>query len=343
MSDTELINIDGSEGEGGGQVLRSSLALSICLAKPFVIENIRAKRKKPGLLRQHLTAVTAATRISNAKVEGDSLGSQQLIFEPNGIQAGEYRFAIGTAGSTTLVLQTIMLPLLFAKDISKIIVEGGTHNPLAPPFEFIQQAYLRLLANMGAEIKVNLVRPGFFPRGGGRIELEVHPIKRLKPIKLVERGKLISTKGVIYIAGLPQHIAEREIKVLARKLNSSVNHFEIKPYGTEYGPTNVISVFVKSEHVCEVFTGYGQKGVKAEIVAKRVADEARRYINSDAPVDEHLADQLLLPMALAGGGEFVANTLSSHSATNINVIKKFVNIVATISELTTTKYNVHIG
>jgi RNA 3'-terminal phosphate cyclase (ATP) len=342
MNEQSHVSIDGSQGEGGGQVLRSSLALSICLRKPFTMVNIRARRKKPGLLRQHLTAVRAAARISNARVEGDHLGSQQLIFEPNDVQSGEYHFSIGTAGSTTLVLQTIMLPLVFADGPSKIVIEGGTHNPMAPPFEFIQQAYLPILANMGANIKITLIRPGFFPQGGGCIELEVQPTEKLKPISLQQRGKTHSIHGAVYIVGLPINIAEREINVLARKLNVSVNNFDIIPYGGEMGPGNVISVAVKSDNVCEVFTGYGQKGVKAEIVAKRVANDVRRYIDSGVAVDEHLADQLLLPMGLAGGGEFVTCPLSQHTETNIKTVKQFLDVNYRLSALNDNCFNIKV-
>jgi len=328
-----LIVIDGSEGEGGGQVLRSSLALSICLGKPFKIENIRARRKKPGLLRQHLTAVNAAARISNAKVEGNQLGSQTLMFEPNDVQAGEFRFSINTAGSTTLVLQTIMLPLLFADGPSKVSVQGGTHNPMAPPFEFLQQAFLPVLTRMGANIKATLTRPGFFPQGGGCIELDVQPTKGLQPLSLLERGSNCAISGSIYLLGLPMHIAEREIKVLARKLNVSEKAFEIKSYGREYGPGNIIFVTVESENVCEVFTVYGQKSIKAEDVAKKITKEVRSYVDSSVPVDEHLADQLLLPMALAGSGEFITCDLSQHTQTNINTVKQFINVDYQVTEV----------
>lgn len=332
-TDTRLVHINGSEGEGGGQVLRSSLALSVSLKQPFRIENIRAKRRKPGLLRQHLTAVKAAARVSNANVQGDYLGSQLLVFEPDDTQAGDYHFSIGTAGSTTLVLQTIMLPLLFANGPSKITIEGGTHNPMAPPFDFMDQAYLPLLTRMGADIKVKLVRPGFFPKGGGCIELRVQPLRKLKPVSLQERGNIKSIHGSIYIAGLPLHIAEREINVLARQLHMAVNNFEIIPYGAEFGPGNVISIAVTSDNICEVFTEYGQKGVKAEIVAKKAADAVRRYIDSGVPVDEHLADQLLLPMALAEGGEFTTCKLTPHTETNIETVRKFMDIEFLIDAL----------
>jgi len=337
-----FIVIDGSEGEGGGQVLRTSLALSICRAKPFKIENIRAKRKKPGLLRQHLTAVNAAARISNAKVEGNQLGSQALFFEPNAIQAGEYHFSINTAGSTTLVLQTIMLPLLFADGPSRVSVEGGTHNPMAPPFEFLQHAFLPVLARMGADISVKLVRPGFFPQGGGLIEIEVQPLNKLKQLSLAERGTIRSISGLVYLLGLPLHIAEREINILAGKLNVSENKFEIKSYGHEFGPGNIIFVSVEGENVCEVFTTYGQKGVKAEIVAKRIAKEVRRYLDAGVTVDKHLAVQLLLPMALAGGGEFNTCDLTQHTYTNILTIKQFIDIDFNLIEIGNKCFNVGV-
>jgi RNA 3'-terminal phosphate cyclase (ATP) len=265
------------------------------------------------------------------------------VFEPNAVQAGEYHFSINTAGSTMLVLQTVMLPLLFADGPSKVSVEGGTHNSMAPPFEFIRHAFLSVLSKMGADIKVTLVRPGFFPQGGGQIAMEVQPIKKLKTVSLLERGDIRSIYGAVYLLGLPLHIAEREISVLARKLKVSETAFEVMPYGREVGPGNIISVSVDSDNVCEVFTAYGQKGVKAEIVAKGIVKEVRRYIDSDIPVDEHLADQLLLPMALAGGGEFITCNLSQHTHTNIETIKKFVDINVAVSEESDTQFRIHIG
>ena len=333
MTKQQLIHLDGSQGEGGGQILRTSLALSVCLQKPFKIEKIRANRRRPGLMRQHLTAVKAAARISNAHVEGDELNSQQLLFSPNEVQAGEYHFAIGTAGSATLVLQTILLPLLFAKGTSKVTIEGGTHNPLAPPFDFLQYAYLPLLEKMGANIKATLVRPGFFPAGGGCIELEVEPVNKLKPISIVERGKIVEKKAQVLIAGLPFHIVERELKILKQKLNWPDNCYQISDMNSSYGPGNIITVIVKSENVCEVFTGFGEKGTKAEAVADKVVKEVRRYITSGVPVEEHLSDQVLLPMALAGEGEYVTTTPSRHTLTNIDVIKHFIDMAIDIKEI----------
>ncbi|WP_455203458.1 RNA 3'-terminal phosphate cyclase [Kaarinaea lacus] len=338
MSKEQLIHLDGSQGEGGGQILRTSLALSICLGKPFKIENIRANRRRPGLMRQHLTAVKAAAQISNAQVEGDELNSQQLIFKPNEVQAGEYHFAIGTAGSATLVLQTILVPLLFAKGTSKVSIEGGTHNPLAPPFDFLRHAYFPLLERMGAKINAKLVRPGFFPAGGGRIEVEVEPVAKLQPLSLTERGEIIEKKAQVMFSALPFHIVERELKVLKQKLNWPENCYAVQTLDADYGPGNVITVTVKCENVCEVFTGFGQKGIKAEAVANNVVKDVRRYIASDAPVEEHLSDQLLLPLALAGSGEYVTVTPSRHTLTNIDVIQHFMDVAIQVDEISEKRY-----
>lgn len=343
MSKEQLIHLDGSQGEGGGQILRTSLAISICLGKSFKIENIRANRRRPGLMRQHLTAVKAAARISNAHVEGDELNSQQLIFKPNEVQAGEYHFAIGSAGSVTLVLQTILVPLLFAKGSSKVSIEGGTHNPLAPPFDFLQHAYFPLLEKMGAKINAKLVRPGFFPAGGGRIEVEVEPVTSLQPLSLTERGDIIEKKAQVMFSALPFQIVERELKVLKQKLNWPENCYAVNNLAADYGPGNVITVMVKSENVCEVFTGFGQKGVRAEAVANNVVKDVRRYIASDAPVEEHLSDQLLLPLALAGSGEYITITPSRHTLTNINVIKHFIDIAINVDEISEKRYLVTLG
>jgi RNA 3'-terminal phosphate cyclase (ATP) len=178
----ETIRIDGSFGEGGGQILRSSLSLSLVTGKPFRIENIRANREKPGVLRQHLTAVQAAAEVGSAEVEGASLGSKALTFVPGKIRSGEFRFAIGTAGSGTLVLQTILPALITAAGPSRIEIEGGTHNPAAPPFDFLQRSFIPLIERMGPKVKLELQRYGFYPAGGGRFVVEITPCEVLKPI-----------------------------------------------------------------------------------------------------------------------------------------------------------------
>ncbi|HUK89269.1 MAG TPA: RNA 3'-terminal phosphate cyclase, partial [Blastocatellia bacterium] len=190
-----MIVIDGSFGEGGGQILRSSLALALVTGQAFRITNIRAGRKNPGLLRQHLTAVSAATEVGEADVTGASIGSKELSFSPTRIKPGKYSFAVGTAGSTTLVLQTVLPALAIAGEASTITLEGGTHNPFAPPFDFLVKAFLPLLNRMGSDVSCSLLRYGFYPAGGGKMEVCIGPANQLRPIDLTERGAAVSRRG----------------------------------------------------------------------------------------------------------------------------------------------------
>lgn len=318
-----MIVIDGRHGEGGGQILRSALSLSAITQQPFRIEHIRAKRKKPGLLRQHLASVQAAARISNAQVVGAQLGASTLEFVPQNIQPGEYRFAIGSAGSTGLVLQTILPILMQAQAPSTLTLEGGTHNPMAPPFDFLQRAFLPILARMGVQVALELVRPGFFPAGGGHIKVHIVPTQRLQALQLMARGKTQQVSAHAYIAGLPAHIAERELAIVKKKLNPRDEHLHIRGLEGSAGPGNMLAVSIVAEHIEEVFCGFGEKGVSAESVATQVCREAQHYAESGAAVGEHLADQLLLPFALAGEGAFTCSTLSEHTLTNIEVIQRF--------------------
>ncbi|HEX7152112.1 MAG TPA: RNA 3'-terminal phosphate cyclase [Thermoanaerobaculia bacterium] len=322
-----MIVIDGSQGEGGGQILRSSLALSLVTRKPFRIERIRAGRQKPGLLRQHLTAVTAAARIGAAYVEGAELGSQQLTFIPSGLHGGVYSFAIGTAGSTTLVLQTILVPLFFADTESTIEIEGGTHNPASPPYDFLVRSWLPLLRRMGARAEVELVRPGFFPAGGGKIRVTVEPSK-LGRLELLERGALLGTRARACVANLAYAIAQREVAVVGEKLGWT--ELQAHTLTGSLGPGNVLTLEAEYEHVTEIVTGFGQRGVPAEQVASRASDEMARYLESAAAAGEHLTDQLLLPMALGDGGVFTAVTVSSHAVTNAEVIGRFLDVAVQV-------------
>ena len=184
-----MITIDGSRGEGGGQVLRTSLALSLATGAPFRIEGIRAQRPKPGLLRQHLTAVQAAAAVGRARVEGAVAGASALTFSPDGVHAGEYAFSIGTAGSATLVLQTILPPLLVAGGRSVVTLEGGTHNPWAPPFDYLERVFLPVVNRLGPRVAVTLERHGFYPAGGGRFTITIEPAPRLARLDLCDRGR----------------------------------------------------------------------------------------------------------------------------------------------------------
>jgi RNA 3'-terminal phosphate cyclase (ATP) len=320
-----MIEIDGSEGEGGGQILRSALSLSMCTDQAFRLKNVRAKREKPGLMRQHLTALLAAAAVCNAKVTGAEVGSGEVTFRPGRIKAGDYQFAIGTAGSCTLVLQTVLSALLTASSPSTIRITGGTHNKACPPVDFLQRTYLPLVERMGPKVRLDLVRYGFYPRGGGEILARVTPSPRLSAISLMERGSRKGGYAEAYISGIPMHVASRELEIVGKMLNWSGESLHIRGLSGEFGPGNALTITVEHEHITEVFTGFGEKGVSAESVAKRAVDAARSYIVSEAAVGHHLADQLLLPIALAGGGEFVTMPVTQHFESHVEIIKAFLN------------------
>jgi len=328
-----LITIDGSFGEGGGQILRTALALSLVTGKPFRIENVRAARKNPGLLRQHLTAVNAATEISRAEVTGAAIGSRELKFAPGSVVPGDYAFAVGTAGSTTLVLQTVLPALLIASGKSKLILEGGTHNPFAPPFDFLQKAFLPLVNRMGPIVTAELERPGFYPAGGGRMSVTIEPAAELVRLALPARGEVKARRATAVVANLPISIAERELMVIARKMSWQRDWMKAESVERSPGPGNVVTIEIEGEHVTEVFTGFGERGVRSEAVAEKAAQQARRYIGSEAAVAEYLADQLLIPMSMAGGGSFTTLPLSRHATTNIEVIGKFLNVSIEASQI----------
>ena len=319
-----MLTLDGSFGEGGGQILRTALGLSLVTGQEFRIEKIRANRKRPGLQRQHLAAVQAAAMIGQAEVQGAELDSSELVFRPHGVAPGEYAFAVGTAGSAALVLQTILPALITAAKPSALVLEGGTHNPLAPPFEFMAKAFLPLVNRMGPSIRAKLDRHGFYPAGGGKMRVTIEP-RKLSGLGLLARGKVLGCRATAIIANLPRHVAERELKVLKRELSLDLADLRTEEVKS-HGPGNVLIVEVESANLTEVFVGFGELGVKAEVVAGRLAKDVRRYLDTDVPVGEHLADQLLLPMALAGGGAFGTFPLSQHALTNIEVLKTFLPI-----------------
>lgn len=321
-----MITIDGSKGEGGGQILRSALALSLVTGKPFTIRNIRAGRKKPGLMRQHLTAVHAAAEVGQATETGAALGSSELAFEPGEIRPGEYHFAVGTAGSATLVLQTLLPALLRASGPSNLRLEGGTHNPWAPPFDFLVKAFLPLVNRMGPTVQATLVRPGFYPAGGGEFHVTITPASVLQPIEVLERGEVRKTIATAKVAHLPRNIAERELRVIAGKLGLTGDDLVAEEVAGSRGSGNVVTIEVECQHLTEVFTGFGERGVPAEAVADQAAEQARGYLSAGVPVGEHLADQLLIPLALAGGGAFRTLGLSRHAQTNVAVIKAFLDV-----------------
>jgi RNA 3'-terminal phosphate cyclase (ATP) len=338
-----MIEIDGTFGEGGGQILRTSLALSVVTGEPFRIRNIRGRRRKPGLRRQHLTAVQAARAISGGSTAGAELGSGELVFEPAAIVPGEHRFAVGTAGSAGLVLQTVLPALLTAPKGSRLVLEGGTHNPWAPPFDFLDRAYLPLLRRLGPGVTALLERPGFYPAGGGRFEVEVEPVAQLTPLDLPERGAIVGQRAMVLLANLPEHIGRRELAVVARKTGWERDRLELLTVPESKGPGNAVMIELEGECVTEVFTAFGARGVRAENVAEQVVSAARRYQQADVAVGEHLADQLLLPLALAGGGSFTTLPLTMHTTTNIEVIREFLEVSMTTEELGPNRWRITVS
>jgi RNA 3'-terminal phosphate cyclase (ATP) len=317
-----VLEIDGAFGEGGGQILRTSLALSLITQTPFRVTDIRSRRQKPGLRRQHLTAVRAAASIGQARVTGDAVGSSELTFEPSAVAAGEYHFAISTAGSTALVFQTVLPPLLMTPGRSSVVFDGGTHNTGAPPYDFITKAFLPLLRRIGAGVTAYLERHGFAPAGGGRWSVEVEGGRGLNPLQLHERGDVRSCVARVLLANLPDHIAERETAVFREKAGWPARRENIDADGQG----NVVLVEIESDNVTEVFTGFGERGVPAETVAGRALRCARQYLASGAPVGEYLSDQLMIPLALAGGGSYTTIKSTLHATTNAEIIAKFLPV-----------------
>lgn len=325
-----LVELDGSHGEGGGQILRSALTLSMITGIPFRLERIRARRSKPGLLRQHLTAVQAAAQICGARVEGASLGSLALNFVPGPIRGGDYRYAIGTAGSCTLVLQTVLPALWFADAPSTVTVSGGTHNPAAPPVDFLQHAWVPLLRRMGVDMEIELVRHGFFPAGGGEVRAQVAPVQSLQVLDLCERGEFQGSTAVAVVAGVPVDVAKRELSVVQAALPEAEG--ELRVLSSREGPGNALLLLERYAQVTEVIVAFGERGLPAEKVAETALREVGVYRNSHAAVGEHLADQLVLPLALAGQGSFTTTTLSSHLRTNMQVVQKFLPVAFEVIE-----------
>lgn len=328
-----VIEIDGSFGEGGGQILRTSMALSLVTRMPFRITNIRAGRKKPGLLHQHLTATNAAVAISEAQVQGNYIGSQELCFAPKKIKSGRYHFVVGTAGSCTLVLQTVLPALITTRGKSELILQGGTHNPYAPPLDFLDKAFLPILNRMGPRISTKLERPGFYPAGGGKFVALIEPAEKLSQIDLLYRGQIKRKRARAIVAKLPRSIAERELKIIRERLSFNTQFLHVEEIVNSRGPGNALIIELEFEHITEIFTGFGMRSVRAEQVAERTAKEVQEYLASDVPVGRHLADQLLIPMALAGAGKFRTLSLTNHSNTNIEVLKQFLDVEITVAQI----------
>jgi len=323
---SEELHIDGSEGEGGGQILRTSFALAAHLGRTLRVSKIRAGRPKPGLRRQHLTCVRAIAQLCGGTLRGDEIDSSELFFEPGAVAAGEYHFSVGTAGSACLVFQTVLWPLLFAKGNSRVVFEGGTHNPFAPPFDFIDRAFLPIVKRMGAKVSLHLDRPGFMPAGGGRFVAEIEGGCTLSPIDLCETKPVVSRRATALVANLPGTIAIRELREVRNLLQWKNEECLPRVTQDDGGPGNVLLLEVAREDVSEVASVIGIRSLPAEDVAAIGAAAINKYLGGDVPVSECLADQLVIPFALAGGGSYRTSAPSEHTTTNIDVVKRFCDV-----------------
>ena len=322
------LQLDGTNG--GGQMLRTALSLAMITGQPFRMTNIRGKRPKPGLMRQHLTCVKAACEISDGTADGAEIGSTELVFRASKLRGGNYQFAIGTAGSTGLLFQTLLPALLHADGPSKLRLEGGTHNPMAPPFEFLARVFLPALRRMGAEVSISLVQSGFAPVGGGVIECEIQPCVKLTPIDLHERGELKSMSLRVPTRNLPISIAGRMLDAALVQFPCDDATVEIR----EPGPGRGVCCLYEAvfENCEELTSSFGETNVTAERVGRRAAKSIQDFISSGTPIGRHLADQLLLPMALAGSGGFTTMVPDDHVPTNISVIEKFLPVKFQIAQ-----------
>lgn len=324
-----MVEIDGAIGEGGGQVLRSALTLSILTGQPTCIENIRLRRSQPGLMPQHLKAVDAAAAVSKARVEGAQRGSTKLLFEPGEIRSGRYKFDIGTAGSTSLVLQTIFLPLSKATSTSTVIIAGGTHVPWAPCYHFLAWNWLEMMKVIGFSADVRLDQAGFYPQGGGRVTATIRPASGLQPLRMVERGELIRIHGLSAVANLSDDIAERQKRRALHRLQSQFHDVRIKieQLPSEYKGT-VLLLMAEYEsnngYAQSCFYSLGQLGKPAERVADEAVDAFLNFDSSGAAIDQYLADQLLLPLAIApGASELHTSQITPHLLTNAEIIRRY--------------------
>ncbi|ENW07630.1 RNA 3'-terminal phosphate cyclase [Acinetobacter beijerinckii] len=335
------IQIDGSQGEGGGQILRTALALSMITGQAFELINIRAGRKKPGLMRQHLVCVQASQHISQAYVEGAELHNQRLYFAPQHVQNGKYQFQIGSAGSTTLVLQTLLPALLLQNEASELTISGGTHNPLAPTADFIEHCFLPALEILGIKVEFKLNKAGFFPIGAGEIQIKIQPWQHRNKLNLLDRGTLQSTEAFAAVLNLSEEaqIAQRELATLNKRLKLDT-HQQFHLNGISQGST----AYVKVEHQqhIQLFTALGEMRKSAEQIANHLAEQVKQYMESNAAVDEYLADQLLLPLALGQGGEFTAQCISEHTRTQAVMIEKFIDCEIKFIELNENLFQVTV-
>jgi RNA 3'-terminal phosphate cyclase (ATP) len=328
------MTIDGSYGEGGGQILRTALSLAAVLGKDIEIERIRAGREKPGLRPQHLAGVRALARIASAKLEGDEIGSQFLSFSPGSVRGGIYRFDVaeerGSAGAVSLVLQVLLLPLAFGTSSSEVTLLGGTHVPWSPPFHYLSMVLLPTLAGMGLCCEAEIERWGWYPKGGGVVRVKIVPVGEFRSIDLSTRGRPRGILGISGTSNLPAHIALRQKERANQRIRARlglVPDIQIMDRSPSPGQGTVLFLALESEGGVSGFSALGRRGKRAEQVADEAVDQLIEHIRSERCIDPHLGDQLIPFAALAKGKSlFTVSRITSHLLTNIWVVKQFLDV-----------------
>jgi len=337
-----MFEIDGTFGEGGGQILRTSLALAALTGKPFRISRIRGKRKKPGLRRQHLTGVRAAQTIARAEVRGADLDSTELTFVPGGVAGGDHTFDVGTAGSALLVLQTILPPLFRAGGPSTVTVRGGTHNPMSPPFDFVAESFLPAIGRMGFRAQARLGGHGFYPAGGGEVTMRIEPAASPQPAEFTAPTGPCTLRARVLLSRLPGGVWNAE-RLALESTGLPLTAIERRDVTDSPGPGNCVMIVIDRDPadprnavapngrdvgrtVRSILTAFGERGRPSAAVVGEVAGCARELLDAAAGVDRFLADQLLLYLAMAGGGSLTTPVLTLHAETNMAVIEKFLPV-----------------
>jgi RNA 3'-terminal phosphate cyclase (ATP) len=328
----ETIHLDGALGEGGGQVLRTSLSLAALLRRPLQLTRIRAGRARPGLAAQHLTGVLAVAAVSRGQVEGAALGSQELFFNPQPPRGGEYEFDVAdvhpSAGATGLVAQ-VLLPLLwFCREPSRVLLRGGTHVPWSPSFHYLAEVFLPTLARMGAVAQASLKQAGWYPQGGGEMVLEVTPLSGpLQPLRLTEAGPVRIT-GLSAASNLPRHILRRQAESAQKRCRQAGYQASLEQVLLPgRGAGTVCFLRTETGAVAGGFTALGAPGKPAEQVGREAAEALLTHLQRGGAVEEHLADQLILYLALAAGrSTFTTSCLSRHLLTNVQVVERFLPV-----------------
>ena len=324
-----MIEIDGSCGEGGGQILRTALSLSCLLKKPFRIFNVRKGRQRPGLMPQHLTCIRAAQLLSDAEVTGDKKGSTELLFSPDEVKCGNFFFDVGTAGSTSLVLQTIIPALVFTKKKSTVILKGGTHVPFSPSFHYLNKIFASFLKRLGIEVHLSIESYGFYPEGGGKVRADIFPVKDISPVNILDRGRILELRGYSGVGNLPLLVAERQKSASLKKIHSRIKDLscsvdiELLNVSTP-GQGTFVFLMSESEHAVAGFSSLGKRGKRAEIVGEEAATELIAYYETEYALDPHLGDQIVLYLSLCKDQSlFTTSCITQHLITNLWVIGLF--------------------